>query len=1222
MYSTFRLLSLFVVLCCFSFAQSDSAVSGVVSDPTGAVFPGASVTIVNIDNGAQREATTDSSGRYSFQQIAPGKYKLVVKAAGFNDVTVNSLQVLVNSPATIDIKMESMGRTTTTVDVTSETVQINTQDATLGNAIGTKPIMELPFEARNVVGLLSIQPGVTFFGDPTDYRSGSVNGGKADQGNVTLDGVDVNDQQYRSAFTSVLRVTLDSVQEFRTTTTNGGADVGRTSGAQVALVTKGGSNEFHGSLYEYHRNTSTSANSFFNNLDGVNRQKLIRNVFGASLGGPIKKNKAFFFLNYEGRRDASEQTTIRTVPNALFRQGIFTYTRTDGTTGQLTPPQIASQVDPTGLGVDPNVLAVLQKYPMPNDNSVGDGINTAGYRFTSAAPLSYNTYIARLDYQLDSAGKHLLFWRGNLQNDNATTGAPQFPGEAASSQHLENSKGFAVGYTWIATPSLVNNFHYGFTRQGYDDTGLQTQALVDLRGMDNLYPNTRSLSATIPVHDFEDSATWTKGAHTVQFGGSMRFISTHRLNFGNSFSGAVANSSWFGDQGSGLFNAIAAIDPLVDPGNYTSLTRSMTDLLGFVTEGDAQYNYDKNGTPLAEGTGIKRDFIDREYEIFLQDSWKVKHNLTITGGLRVSFFPPLFEANGYQTSTNVPLADWFNIRGGLAEAGESQALAPVISYQLSNQPGGRGLYPFQNHYSPRVAFAWSPELDTPGGRLLFGGPGKSSIRGGVGLYYDLFGQSLIRLADSYAIGLSTQLTNPANADYATTPRYVSPTAVPAGLFLPAPPGGFPQDAPDAFAITQGLDSGLKAPYTINMNLTMSRDLAKGLLLQASYVGRLSRHTLQGDDVAAPTNLIDAKSGQSYFQAATIMQTYLRAHPAATAADTAGLAPIPFFENVFPGYAGNGITATQALYSQQWPGGLYNDTGPLANIDAFGVGPGSVLGPNAMFNSQFSSLAVFRSRGSGSYHAFQLTLRKQFAGVQFDLNYTFSKSMDLGSQRESDNITGYSNTNQLGQIINPWNTAQMRAVSDYDARHQVSAFFVADLPFGRGRRWGNNWNGFVNAVLGGWGSSGIWRMSSGLPIGVTDGGQWATNWNLSGWATAIAPISSNNTKNSATGGPNIFTDPDAGYAAFTPNFPGTTGSRNILRGYGIFNLDVALQKRFIMPWSERHSLQLRAEAFNVTNSAQFDVNTMNLDISSQANFGKYTSTLGNPRVMQFGARYEF
>ena len=187
-------------------------------------------------------------------------------------------------------------------------------------------------------------------------------------------------------------------------------------------MTKSGTNELHGSLFEFNRNTLTSANTFFNNAAGVPRQALIRNVFGASAGGPIKKDKLFIFGSYEGRRDASQGGAVRIVPNASYRQGIFTYIRKDGSTGQLTPDQVAAQADPLHIGPDPAVLKYLQQFPMPNDNSVGDGLNTAGYRFNSGKPLRFNTYIGRVDYNLSA--KHQFFFRGNLQNDHYTDSIP------------------------------------------------------------------------------------------------------------------------------------------------------------------------------------------------------------------------------------------------------------------------------------------------------------------------------------------------------------------------------------------------------------------------------------------------------------------------------------------------------------------------------------------------------------------------------------------------------------------------------------------------------------------------------------------------------------------------------------------------------------------------------------------------------------------------------
>ena len=423
-------------------AQATTQVSGTVSDPSGAMIPGASVEISNPDTGFKRIVKSDASGSYAVLQLAPGTYQVKVTAAGFRTSSVNELMLLVNNPATLNLKLE-VGQITETVAVVASTETLNTVDASIGNAISNKPIVQLPLNARNIVGLLALQPGVVFTteGD-TDSRNGAVNGGKSDQANVTLDGVDVNDQMNRNAFTSVLRVTPDSVQEFRVTTLNANADSGRSSGAQVVMVTKGGTNDLHGTLYEYHRNTITTANGFFNNASGVERQKLIRNIFGGSLGGPIVKNKLFLFGNYEGRRDAKDGPALRNVPSMDMRQGILHYRRTDGSVATVTPANIASQIAPRG--VNQAALRDLQSYPVPNDFTVGDGLNLVGFRFKAPTPLRWATYIAKIDYILNE--KHTAFLRGNLQNDNEAT-VPQFPGQQSNGVNLTNNKGMAAGLT-------------------------------------------------------------------------------------------------------------------------------------------------------------------------------------------------------------------------------------------------------------------------------------------------------------------------------------------------------------------------------------------------------------------------------------------------------------------------------------------------------------------------------------------------------------------------------------------------------------------------------------------------------------------------------------------------------------------------------------------------------------------------------------------------------
>src|SRR5438105_4001108 len=390
----------FGVGCLSALGQSGtSTIRGTVTDPQGNVVAGATVTLSNAEKSFSRAVVTNSEGGYVFSLVPPGTYTVQTEAKGFKKAVASNVKAQVNTPTELDVRLE-VGNVTETVNITSGAeAPINTSDATIGNTFTNKHISQLPLEARNVAGLLSLQPGVTFFGnlDPqgatTDYRNGSVNGGKSDQANVTLDGVDVNDQQSQTAFTSVLRVTLDSVQEFRVTTTNPNAEQGRSSGAQIGLVTKSGTNDWHGSIYESHRNTIFAANNYFNNRAGVYgpndfaviagtakvgqqkvpRSKLLRNVFGGSLGGPIIKDRAFFFLNYEGRRDAREESAIRVVPSDDLRQGIFHYNTSAGgsTIFTLTPAQVTA-LDPLHIGPCPAVLAIFHNYQHPSPDGVGD----------------------------------------------------------------------------------------------------------------------------------------------------------------------------------------------------------------------------------------------------------------------------------------------------------------------------------------------------------------------------------------------------------------------------------------------------------------------------------------------------------------------------------------------------------------------------------------------------------------------------------------------------------------------------------------------------------------------------------------------------------------------------------------------------------------------------------------------------------------------------------
>ncbi len=1191
-------------------AQSFTSLSGTVIDPTGAVVPGVSVTLENVSTGAVRTVESDAAGRYALLQVPPGTYKVTAKVSGFNDLQVSDVRLLVNSPTTLNLTFEKLQTLAAAVSVSAEATQVNTTDASLGNAVGTQTIVQLPFEARNVVGLLALQPGVTYIGETTDSRNGAVNGGKSDQANVTLDGVDVNEQQNRYAFTSVLRVTLDSVQEFRVTTLGANADQGRSSGAQVALVTKSGTNQIHGSLYEYLRNTATTANSFFSNAAGVDRAKLNRNIFGGAVGGPVRKNRMFYFFNYEGRRDRSARPIVRTVPSLALREGTVLYKTASGV-ATLTPADIKSRVDPVGIGPNPATLQVMRSYPEPNDRSVGDGLNTLGYRFNAPLQLRWNTYISRLDYALDAAGRHQLFWRGNLQNDNAG-GPPQFPGQPPASVDLTNSKGLAVGYNFIIKPNLISVTRYGYTRQGTETTGVQSASATHFRTtMDTPVGLTRGLTQIIPVRNITQDFTWTRGAHSVQFGGVVRLVRNSTRNYSNSFNEAWMDPSNLRGGGSDL-NANL---PDMDRTFFQSYRRAMSAVLGVISTGRAYYNYDIQGNTLPTGTPVRRTFVAEEYEMYVQDTWRFSRSLTVTGGLRYSLLPPIYEADGLQASPNMSLGAWFDRRGALADAGRSQAEAGKISYLLASGPGGSPFYAFhKKNFAPRLALAFSPQSGDGLVKWLTGGPGRTSIRAGFGMYYDTFGQGLIRNVNATAFGFSTLLQNPTGQlTSSNAPRFTGLYELPSALLLPAPKGGFPATPTNAFAIVNSIEDTIRPPYSMALNFSAGREFKHGIYIQGSYVGRLSRRSLINSDLAMPTNLYDPASGMSYFEAA---QAVVRLINAST--PIARVPKIPYWENLWPGAAGGGRTATQNVF-QAYVNNAPDWSSGLADIDQYCSGNCSRLGANAIFNAQYSSLAAMRSVAGGNYHAMQWTVRKRFTGgTQFDFSYTLSKSIDLGSGAEREGAF-----NSL--VINSWAPWQKKGVSDYDTTQQWTANFVFELPFGRKHKWLNGAGGPLDAIIGGWQLAGLWRQTTELPVSVANGSNFPTNWNIAGFATQVgavpAPTKSRNAPAIAgSPGPNVFSNPRAALTAYDFTLPGETGQRNGIRVDGYFTVDLSLSKRFRMPFAENHGLQFRWETFNAGNNVRFSGASLNL--GNTGTFGKYSGVLTQPRVMQFGLRYEF
>jgi hypothetical protein len=996
----------FALVCLVSanvmLAQTGStSVRGTVTDKSGATIAGAKVTLTNAEQGLQRDANTGSEGEYEFLALPPGTYGLSVEAPSFKKFERKNVQLLVNLPATVDVTLE-IGSASETIEVSALTQTLNTTDASLGNAFSERQVKDLPLEGRNVPDLLSLQPGVAYTNNrpdvPTwDTRTGAVNGARSDQSNVTVDGISVNDEGGH-AFTSVLPVTLDSVQEFRVTTSNYNADQGGTSGGQVALVTKSGTNALHGSAYEYHRNTYTSANDFFiknsqiqnciNNGIALSEKecnqapKLIRNIFGGSLGGPIKKDRLYLFGNYEGTRRREEQSQTVAVPSAAMRDGVIQYTCEDpsacpGNTiagytanhtispGQfaLSPGQITG-MDPLGLGPSSPMIQYLNTWPTQNCNNAGDGLNYVCFNFSAPIADTENVYISRMDFNITRDAKHRLSLTGALQNQNFA-GTPFLPGQAPSQSIVRYNKGLIVNYSGVLTNSIVNNFRYGFIRESYGSIGNSSENWIYFRGLnDQTGAVTRTNSFQRPVHSFADDISWSHGRHTWQFGAQFAFARTPSLSYLTSFSDGSANASWTDlsgyaqKQGSPLNPANHGY-PTVDPNFANSYDFPLTALLGMVTEVDARYNFDRSGTALPEGSALKRRFAVNSYEFYGQDTWKVTPTFTLTLGLRWSLFSPPWETNKLQVCPTTDLDQFYLDRGNAGANGIPSNRDASVAFDWCGKANGRsGYYDWdKKNLGPRVAFAWAPRASSGLMHSLFG-EGKTSIRGGFGWVYDRFGQGIADDFSKYgSFGLSTELTNPAGfLSPSDAPRltdvHIIPTTDLNGnqIFLPAPPATFPQTFPSGtFFIGSSIDRRLKTPYAYTLDLSVGRELGAGFSLEASYVGRLAHRLLMQLDPAIPLNFKDSGTGVDYFTAVTALAKIYRTgvstdsfDPSMVPANVAQywanvIQPLQAGDSYATGSCGSNSTTIPVVAAYDlFCGNSLNETTGLLILDYFGI----------------------------------------------------------------------------------------------------------------------------------------------------------------------------------------------------------------------------------------------------------------------------------------------
>jgi len=1306
----FLVTSLVLILSGFGWSQGTTSLSGTVTDKSGAVIPGVEVTATNLATNATRSNLTNETGTYLFPQMPPGTYKVEFKMQGFSTVVRDNTVLPIGTPQVISISLE-VGAMTENVLVEGGAVPVNTIDASEGSPFSELQVKQLPLEARNPSQLLSLQAGVIWAGEGlSDQRQGSVFGSRPNQGNITLDGADVNDQVNQTAMQSVLPIPLDSVQEFRVTTTNGGAQYGRSSGAQVELVTKSGGNTWHGSAYEFNRNEKFASNGFFENRLGIPKAPLKRNIFGASVGGPLKKDRVFFFGNWESRRDSTATPQTRVVPSDSLRDGVLLYPcatpsecpggTVQGLTGSyqvrsgwngLTPAQVAQIIDPCGSttcidalgkaitpGPNAALIALLKGYPHGNDPTLGsilgidNGFNSTGYRFAAPIKVNNNDYVARLDFNIDPNGKHTVYWRGSLADDWQINTPAQFPndpltGEASSatSIRLNNSKGMAASYTALVTPTLINTFRYGFTRQGIDNGGVGGSAFT-LRGLDsfrNFGGSARASLRQVPTHSFQDDMTWNKGKNTIQYGFSVRHITNNRSSQAPSFQSFGANNNWQDGLGRNcILPGTSALTcpnatrinalPKISTGGFNPYARAAVDLLGLYSNASATVQFDLKGNPIPFGIAQVRDYVTTEYEGYLQDSLRVTKDLNVTLGLRYSVGTVPYEKNGLQVTPSVDLDKWFAQRISNMQAGIPSDKSPLITYS----PGGkannaRGWFDSDgNNFAPRVSFAYSPSFSDGVGHTLFGSGGKTSIRGGYSMFYDrLSGGLMGMLAASGETGLATPVTTPfALMDTVGNPLIGTKTAIrytgyenlpPITAFATLPKGGFPSSPlADSNQINAGIIGGLKTPYSHQYSLSVQRELMAGMVVDIGYIGRFGKKLLVQGDYSQWLNFKDPKSNTSLYQAFRqlddSMHSLTNSYDGVCLKTPASCPVIPFFENVFSGMnaywskvAGktfNSNTAAMADYAATFAPNFGDMMKALdANIP---VNSGtSVYDPSVdperdgrvVFPQQYTEFPVWNNNAESFYNGMLLSVRKRTGAFQFDANYVLSKSIDDGSGLEGEDAF------YNGVLPNNFEEHAQRALSDFDLRHNFNANWLVELPFGRGKEFGTDLPGWADQIVGGWQVTGVQRWRSGFPIGIYNGAWFPTVWNIDGYGTQVAPVESDIQKSAATG-PNLFAkavDASSGnafnatgtaFAAFTHTPMGGSGSRNVIRGSGFFTIDAGIGKSFRLS-NEKQRLQFRWEVFNVLNTVSFassraagragSNSNISLSLDSPSSFGR-------------------
>ncbi len=1191
---------------------STSQLSGIVSDSTGATVPGATVISTNEATGLTYKLTTTDAGVYAFPSIPVGAYTLSVEKTGFKRFQQKKIVLQINTPSTVNATLD-IGSATETIQVEATAEALQTTGATLGNVIERKSIEALPLNGRNPLNLLIYEPGVV-------QRSGgtiSVNGSRTGAVNVTIDGIEANESTNPNPVNNIFRLNPDNVQEFKVTTSNPSAEEGRNSGANVSVATRGGTNQFHGTVFEFFRNTALNANETYSKAQGLEKPIIKLNQYGFELGGPIRKNKTFFFGSWQGQKvnfaDPVDKAFGESVDlyNQIALTGIFRYfvvdqrnpltvngqritqntpLLVDRATGNLaagvracaSPTDancVASynifQNDPLRRGIDPAVKSVLGAYPAPNQYSAGDGLNTGNYAFNTPFQIRGPQYLGRIDHVIND--RHNLFGRllaaeQNTLGGDPLNGRPQvLPGFPTRGEVFRPAYNAAIGLRSVLTPRLVNELTLGYSRfdflftQGEANPLFPNTPRFTFNNSDVDYTATPRTQRAVNTYQIINNVTYIAGAHVMKFGGNLR-IYQHNDRRGDvggvALTPAISLSRTIRPPAGFTFPSLAtATSPGIASNDLNRLQGMVNDLLGIPAQLSHNFIGDlKSDTFLPFQTGDKTVSLwaqgqrTKQFNFFAQDDFKLRKNISISYGVRWEVNPPPREAGG---RTYVPNK---NIDG-------SEGLVTFVQADRWYKNWNLGAL------APRIALTWAP-----------GGSSKTVIRTGYTMAFDPIATFQVTSVASAVPGQIYRCTSTvggaSTAGCASVPdvrlsqfpnQLPPPTAKPSSQLTPAL--STQNTAPPA----RIFDPNLKLPTVHMWNLTVQRDLGKSYIGSVGYVGRRGTRLYRSWDV----NQIDAKPILPSFLA---MQRNVGlgggCRPDGTLASGAacsGAVAVPLIQQgiINSAFANSAASITDLSPTQNAAGNM------AVRIEQ------TTLAAKLRPNQQFAQILLLDNGADSIYHGLQTTLRKRFdtAGLLFNLGYTLSKSIDnLSTDPVAATSGGGLTATAARTPADGRNYKNERSRSDFDQRHVLNLSGIYELPVGKGKPLFRNANRVVNTVIGGWSVNTIYTYQSGEPFTVRSGFLTAngTAQSRAALAPGVTTLPQARLQDKAgVIGPVFFADA----SQFAAPAPGELGiGRNVFQGPSYWNVDLGISKGFQL--SERFRLTFRTEMFNALNHANY------------------------------------